>query len=319
MKRLDLIGRIRRTIQCRIRHHCTHDMLQGNPKRFDDNPEKYLRMVYAACYGRFPNLKQPEDINQQLMALSLEALRDPKQHQLRVQCADKYLVRDYVKSKGLEDILIPSYGIYDSFDEIDFDKLPNQFVIQTNFASGHIWICRDKTSEDIEAWRKQFAEWMSVNDFGLMTGEWQYREMQHKLVVTKYLDSLGEISVNDYKFHCFNGQVFGCFAAYDRIPNVDHGVQFDHYDIDWKLTDGIRPAWHPMRREIPKPKCYDRMLEVSRILSKDFPYVRVDLYEVDGKVLFGELTFTPQANIMNYYQDETLVNMLDFYKKTLNK
>lgn len=316
MKGLDLIGRVRRTIQTQIRHYNLKKMKEGNPMRFYENPEKYLRMVYASCFGRYMDFKQPADINQQLMELSLEALRDPVQHQLRVRCADKYLVREYVKSKGLEDILIPSYGVYDSFDEIDFNKLPNQFVIQTNFGSGQIWVCKDKANADIEKWRKQFDAWMSMEHFGLMTGEWQYGEMPHKLVITKYLDSLGSISVNDYKFQCFHGKVYGCFAAYDRIPGVEHAVQFDHYDLDWNLTDGIRQSYHPKRREISKPKCYERMLEVSRTLSKDFPYCRVDLYEVDNKVYFGELTFTPQANLMNYYQDETLVDMLDFYKKT---
>ena len=170
---LDLIGKIRRTIECKRRHRCMHDMVTGNPMRFYDNPEKYLRMVYASCYGRYPNLQRPEDINQQLMVLSLEALRDPKQHQLRVRCADKYLVRDYVAKKGLEDILIPDYGIFDSYDEIDFEKLPKQFVIQTNFGSGQIWICKDKASADLEKWRKQFDEWMAMDHFGLMTGEWQ--------------------------------------------------------------------------------------------------------------------------------------------------
>ena len=157
---------------------------------------------------------------------------------------------------------------------------------------------------------------MAIKDFGWRTGEWQYNEIPHKLVITKYLDSLGAISVNDYKFHCMHGQVYGCFAAYDRIPNTDHDVQFDHYDINWELTDGIRPGWHPKQREIPKPKCYERMMEVCRILSKDFPYVRVDLYEVEGKVLFGELTFTPQGNVLSYYIDEMVVDMLNFYKKT---
>ena len=316
MKGLDLIGRIRRSIQTQVRHRNVHSMQTCNPEIFYENPERYLRMVYASCYGRYPNFKQPEDMNQQLMVLSLEALRDPVQHKLRVQCADKYLVREYIKNKGLEGILIPSYGVFDSFDEIDFDKLPNQFVIQTNFGCGHIWICKDKKNElsNLEKWHKQFDEWMAIEHFGLRTGEWQYGEMPHKLVITKYLDSLGAISVNDYKFHCFHGQVYGCFAAYDRVVYGGHSVQFDHYDIDWKLTDGIRPAWHPKRREIPKPKCYDRMLEVSRILSKDFPYCRVDLYEVEGKVLFGELTFTPQANLLNYYTDETLVDMLNSYK-----
>lgn len=277
----------------------------------------YQSMFYTNWTGKRLNLCHPEDINHQLMRLSLEAYKDPIQHKLRVQCADKYLVREYVKSKGLEDILIPSYGVYDSFDEIDFEKLPNQFVIQTNFGCGHIWICKDKKSEDIEKWHKQFDEWMAIKDFGWDTGEWQYAEIPHKLVITKYLDSFGAISVNDYKFQCFNGQVYGSLVAYDRIPDVDHAVQFDHYDIEWRLTENMRPQYHPKRREISKPKCYNQMIEISRILSAGFPYCRVDLYEVEGKVLFGELTFTPQGNVMSYYTDETLEDMLNFYRRAL--
>ena len=278
----------------------------------------YLSWFYANWTGKRLNYDHPEDINHQLMKLSWEAYNDPIQHKLRVQCADKYLMREYVKSKGLEEILIPSYGVYDSFEEIDFNKLPNQFVIQTNFGCGQIWICKDKEKElsDLEKWHKQFDEWMAIKDFGWWTGEWQYWEIPHKLVITKYLDSLGAISVNDYKFNCMHGHVYGCFAAYDRIPNKEHAVQFDHYDIDWKLTDGILPSYHPKQREIPKPKCYDRMLEVCRILSQEFPYVRVDLYEVDGNVLIGELTLTPQGNVLSYYTDDVVVDMLDFYKKT---
>lgn len=277
----------------------------------------YLSMFYENWTGKRLNLRHPEDINHQLMLLSLDAYKDPVQHKLRVQCADKYLVREYIKSKGLEDILIPSYGVFDSFSEIDFDKLPNQFVIQTNFGCGHIWICKDKKKElaDIEKWHKQFDEWMAMKDFGWPTGEWQYNEIPHKLVITKYLDSLGAISVNDYKFHCMHGQVYGCLVVYDRSIG-EHSYQLDHYDIDWHLTDGILPSYHPKQREIPKPKHYQRMLEISRILSKDFPYVRVDLYEVDGNVLFGELTFTPQGNVLSYYTDERLLDMFNFYECT---
>lgn len=277
----------------------------------------YLAMFYENWTGKRLNLRHPEDINHQLMRLSLEAYKDPIQHKLRVQCADKYRVREYVSSKGLEDILIPSYGVFDSFDEIDFDKLPNQFVIQSNFGCGHIWICKDKAKEivNIEKWRKQFNEWMAIKDLGWTTGEWQYAEIPHKLVITKYLDSLGAISVNDYKFHCMHGQVYGCLVVYDRSIG-EHSYQLDHYDIDWHLTDGILPSYHPMQREIPKPKHYQRMLEISRILSKDFPYVRVDLYEADDKVYFGELTFTPQGNVLSYYTDETVADMLKFYHKT---
>ena len=276
----------------------------------------YLAMFYENWTGKRLNLRHPEDINHQLMRLSLEAYKDPVQHKLRVQCADKYLVREYVKNKGLEDILIPSYGVYDLFDEINFDKLPNQFVIQSNFGCGHIWICKDKAMADFEKWRKQFNEWMAIKDLGWTTGEWQYAEIPHKLVITKYLDSLGAISVNDYKFHCMHGQVYGCFVAYDRDVEGGHDVQFDHYDLDWKLTDGILSSYHPKRREIPKPKHYIRMLEIAQVLSKDFPYCRVDLYEADDQVYFGELTFTPQGNVLSYYTDETVVDMLRFYHKT---
>jgi hypothetical protein len=276
----------------------------------------YLAMFYENWLGKRLNMRHPRDINELLMQLSVKTQTDPIQHRLRVQCADKYLVREYVKSKGLEDILIPCYGVYDSFDEIDFEKLPNQFVVQTNFGCGHIWICKDKASSNIEKWHKRFDEWMAIRDFGWESGEWQYAEIPHKLVVTKYLDSLGAISVNDYKFHCMHGQVYGCFAAYDRIPGGDHAVQFDHYDINWNLTDGILPSYHPKRRLIPKPQCFGRMIEIASTLSADFPYCRVDLYEVEGKVLFGELTFTPQGNVMCYYTDEALQDMLKFYNHT---
>ncbi len=278
----------------------------------------HMAMFYESWMGRRLNLRHPEDINHQLMKLSLEAYKDPIQHKLRVQCADKYLVREYIKSKGLEEILIPSYGVFNSFDEIDFNKLPNQFVIQSNFGCGHIWICKDKEKEivNLDKWRKQFNEWMAITDFGLTSGEWQYSEMPHKILITKYLDSLDAISVNDYKFHCFNGKVYGCLVVYDRVIEGGHSMQLDHYNLEWHLTDGIRTSWHPKRREIPKPKCYERMLEVAQILSKDFPYVRVDLYEVDGKIFFGELTFTPHGNVMDYYTDDMLRDMLRFYNET---
>ena len=278
----------------------------------------YLAMFYENWVGKCLNLRHPQDINHQLMRLSLDAYKDPIQHKLRVQCADKYHVREYVKSKGFEDILIPSYGVFDNFDEIDFSKLSNQFVIQSNFGCGHLWICRDKEKElsNIDKWRKQFNEWMAIENFGRKTGEWQYNEIPPKLVITKYLDSLGAISVNDYKFQCMNGQIYGCLVAYDRIPNVKHGVQLDHYDITWSLTNGIYESWHPKRRVIPKPTCYNRMLEIAQLLSKDFPYCRVDLYEAEGKVFFGELTFTPQGNVMDYYTDSMLKDMLHFYNST---
>ena len=275
-------------------------------------PEKdYLKLRYYLTMGKKLDLKHPKTMNEKLQWLKLHD-RNP----LYSVLVDKYEVKDYVRQQIGGEYVIPVYGVWEHFDDIDFEKLPNQFVVQYNFGCGQIWICKDKDSANIAEWRRQFNEWDSVEEEGMQTGEWHYAEIPHKIVISMYLNSLGTISVNDYKFHCMHGQVYGCFAAYDRVVGVNHGVQFDHYDIDWNLTDAIRPEWHPKRRLIAKPVCYERMLEVCRILSKDFPYVRVDLYEVEGQVLFGELTFTPQGNVLNYYTDETLVDMLNFYQAT---
>lgn len=275
----------------------------------------YLCLYYENMTGKRLNMSHPRNINERLMALSLAAYKDPIQHQLRVQCADKYRVREYVKSKGLEDILIPFYGEYDSFDEIDFDKLPNQFVIQTNFGSGQIWICKDKTSADIEKWHKQFDEWMAIKDFGWRTGEWQYNEIPHKLVITKYLDSLGAMSINDYKFHCINGHIYACLVGYDRDIE-HHQVQLDLYDTDWNLMDGIHVYKHPHQKPIPKPKSLSKMLKIAETLSASSKYVRVDLYEIGGDVMFGEMTFTPSANIMFSHTNERLIDMEQFFEST---
>lgn len=276
----------------------------------------FLSMFYENWVGRMLNFSHPEDVNQLLMRLSIDAYEDPAQHSLRVRCADKYLVREYVASKGLDDILIPSYGAYGNFDEIDFDKLPNRFVIQTNFGCGQIWICKDKKAADLTVWRKQFDDWMAIEDFGWKTGEWQYNEIPHKLVVTKYLDGLGSTPVIDYKFHCFNGSIYGCLVVYDRVLSGVHSMQLDHYNSEWNRTDSIIESYHPKRRQIDKPNCYEQMIEIAKSLSKDFPYCRVDLYEVEGKVYFGELTFTPQGNVMSYYTGEALADMLHYYQST---
>ena len=270
--------------------------------------KQYAKALYYANFGKKLDLNNPVTYNQKLMWRKLY-----DHNPIYPTMVDKFAVREYVREVIGGQYLIPLIEAWDSFDEIDFYKLPNQFVIQTNFGCGHIWICKDKKSADIEIWHKQFDEWMAIKDFGWESGEWQYAEMPHKLVITKYLDSLGALSVTDYKFHCFHGQVYGCLVVYDRGIKSTYGIQLDHYDTDWNLTEEILDSWHPQRREIEKPKSYDRMLEVARTLSADFPYCRVDLYDVDGHVLFGELTFTPHGNVLNYYTDEALVKMLDFY------
>lgn len=317
MKKIDLLGRFKRTLLCKKKHWAQACLVKMGPDRFYKCPYFYSSLFYMTVFGQWPTLRHPKDVNQLLMKLNIDALTDDQQKSLRIQCADKWRVREYVESKGLKDILVPLYGAYDSFDEIDFDQLPNQFVIKTNYACGQNLICKDKTTMDWNQWSKRFDDWMAMTDFGLASAEWHYSHIKHKIVMEKYLESLASESMEDYKFHCFNGQVFGCLIVYDRDKSA-HGYSLKHYDTDWKEKPYIDPLHIGTNRPFAKPKDYDRMVAIARTLSEGFPYCRVDLYAVKDGIRFGELTFTPAANAMTYYTKDAKCEMLNFYYATLN-
>lgn len=314
MKQFDLFGRIKRTVICQSKHFFHYVWSFCKPQMYYKHPRLINRLWFASCEGRFPNFKHPKLFSEQLMAINLDAYKDGKKRQLRIQCADKYAVRQYVMDKGLCDILNDCYGVYDSFDDIDFDQLPNQFVLKMTNGSGQNYICRDKSKMDKEAVRKQFEVWFGMlNDFGLIYGEWQYTHMKPRIIAEKYLSTLGEdVSIIDYKFHCMHGKVYGALVCYDRIVNTHH-VNIDHYTADWQLTDGVTPDYRLTRRPIPRPATFDQMKQIAETLSEGIEYVRVDLYEIDGKILFGEMTFTPAGNMLPYYTKEALKDMQKFY------
>ncbi len=317
MKKLDLIGRIRRTIVCQKRNWYRNQWEKLQPQDFYNNPERVTALWYASREGHMPNFKNPTDFNERLMAINLEAYKDKSQWPIRIIGADKYAVRQYIKDKGLSDILNECYGVYDSFEDIEFDKLPNQFVLKTTHGSGKNYFCLDKSKLDIAKLREVTRNWLEKEDFGLTTGEWHYELIEPKFIVEKYLFTPGEkVSLIDYKFHCIHGHVYGEYVCYDRNNQVGkHGVNYDHYDADWNLTNGVIPSFHPYQRPIPKPKNFERMKEISEILSKGTDYMRVDLYEVEGKVIFGELTFTPMGNYLPYTHEQ-LVDMEKYFKQT---
>lgn len=313
---MNIFRKLQRVWRCQFAHimHCLWCTFK--PDMFYKRPLLLNKVWYASVNGYFPNFKHPQDFNAQLIAINLAAYRDEEQRKLRIQCADKYAVRQYVADKGLSEILNECYGVYDSFDEIDFEVLPDQFVLKTTNGSGQNYICKDKSKMDKGALKKIFAEWMAATkDFGLTTGEWHYSQIKPRIIAEKYLSTLGEsTSIIDYKFQCIHGKVYGEFVCYDRIPGMAHHVNFDHYDANWNLTDGIRPEFHKNRRLIDCPKTFAQMKVVAEKLSVAFDYCRVDLYEIDGKIIFGELTFTPAGNMMTYYTQETLIDMQRFYE-----
>lgn len=276
----------------------------------------FLSLFYFDWTGKSVNWKKPEDFNQWLIQQSWKNSKSADRDKIAM-CADKYSVREYVSSMGYADTLTCLYGVYKEVDDIDFESLPKSFVMKMNNASGRNLICRDKSQIDWERVKEMFRGWLPDRTFGLKSGEWQYSLIQPRIVVEEYLESLNESSIIDYKFNCINGHAYSCFVGYNRNPDNPHGdVCFDDYDIAWNRTDNIKDEWHKDRRFIEKPNNYDRMVEMAEKLSKDFNYCRFDVYEVGGKLYFGEMTFTPQGCVLEFYKDCFLREALTFASET---
>ena len=302
---MEIINKIKRVYRCKMNHfHKWLSAYMRDEKRvkFFSNhfPRLYLSYYYRNWVGFFPNYKHPRDFCEKLLLYGLKN----KNNVLFRQCADKASVRDYVIAKGYTEILNEVYGVYDMVEEIPFDTLSNQFVLKITNASGYNIICTDKKKLDIKKTKEQLKQWLVESDgFGFESGEWQYAYTKPRILAEKYLSNLGESSLVDYKFNCFRGNVYSCLIAYNRSTDDPHGdVCLDLYDKDFNLTEAVKPIWHKKRKTYPKPKTYTQMLEIASKLSEDFDYVRVDLYEIEDSVLFGELTFAPNGYVPDYYE-----------------
>lgn len=204
---------------------------------------------------------------------------------------DKYLVRDFIKKEVGEEYLIPLIGVYDSPEEIDYKKLPKKFVIKLNTGSGYNIIVKDKNELDQKKTNKTLKKWLS-EDYAKMKKEPQYKNIQKKILIEEYIcDSKDELL--DYKFFCFDGKVEFLKIDYDRYN--DHKVNF--YDEKFNRINMKEGNFKNSEIDVDKPKNYKKMIEICEILSKKFQFVRVDLYNLNGKIYFGELTFTPAAGI----------------------
>lgn len=242
------------------------------------------KKLYKKTIGKKLNLKNPETLNEKLMFYKINLYW---KNTLVNDCADKYKVRDFVSKCGLEDILNPIYGCWDKPSEIEWDKLPEKFVIKLNFGSGFNIVCLNKQTFDKAKAIKQLKKWMRVK-YGYLTSEQGiYCKIKKKIIVEKYIDSFTNNPPNDYKFFCSYGDVKLMFVACDRVNGK---TKFDYYTPDWKWID-VRNC-HPNKGPTQKPKNYEKMIEYASILSKRFPLVRVDFYDNDGEIIFGEMTFT---------------------------
>lgn len=272
----------------------------------------YLALFYENWIGKRLNYREPQDLNQALIKLSWLNNHNPTMRVLIPLCVDKYTVREYISSKGYSDTLNELYGVYDSIDDIDFSNLPNQFVMKMNNASGRNYICMDRSRCDWDKVKLKFSEWLKDTDFGWQTGEWQYSLIKPKIVVERFLKDLGDVSLIDYKAQVFNGKVVDFFVCYNRNNSIDDMMQsvcYDVYTVDWERTEDIQSCWHQNQQLISPPKQLQRMIRMAEDCCKEFTYCRFDMYEINGKIIFGEMTFTPHGNVMNYYTDDYLVKM----------
>ena len=258
------------------------------------------KIRYAMVTWKRLNYRNPKYINQKLFWLTRYW-----QNPLVIKCADKYLVRDYVKDCDCEEILVPLYGVYDNANDIDFDKLPNSFVLKVNHGCKYNILCKDKSLIDKEKIVVQLNNWLlkKIGDIGF---EYYYDKIHPKITCEQYLQFSDE-SLIDYKIHCINGEPQFFQVCYDRKVDTNQ-VVFSSYSLDWERLSLLKNEGDD---EIPKPKYLNEMIEYARILSKPFPYVRADFYYVDDKIYFGELTFTSAAHIMDSYKDSTLKMMGD--------
>lgn len=261
-------------------------------------PDKtMIKLQYRIKLGRKLNLKNPERFTEKLQWYKFY-YRNPIMH----KCVDKYEVRDYIKSKGLEEILNELYGIYDKPEDIDFDKLPQKFVIKTTAGSGgqNVFICEDKAKIDKNKLIKKLNYWLRLNPKKSFGREWAYEGTNNRIIVEKYLQGNDEglSGINDFKFFCYDGKVE--YIVFDGDRYVNHKRNF--YDKNWNYID-VESDCEKFGDSIKKPKQLDEMKKIAEKLSKDFPYVRVDLYCIDKKIYFGEMTFYPWTGYVQYTPD----------------
>lgn len=248
------------------------------------------KVFYRIVMGRKLNLNKPETFNEKIQWLKLNYY---PYNSTVIQCADKYRVREYVKSKGLDDTLIGLYGVWDNVQDIPWDDLPDKFALKCNHGCAYNIICDDKNSLDKKKAIKQLNRWMK-EDFSLFNCEVHYSRIDRKIICEKYIETDGGFFPVDYKFFCFNGKPAFIGVFIERSTELKRVFM----DLDWKPLRITKDCIS----DIPKrPSCYTQMLHDVEILCKDFVFVRVDLYALNNSVVFGELTFTPTGGMAPFF------------------
>ncbi len=252
----------------------------------------YLKLVYRARLGAPLDLRNPKTFNEKLQWLKIHD-RNP----LYTKLVDKAEVKPWVAERIGWEHIVPTLGVWDSFDEIDFDALPDRFVLKCTHDSGGLAICRDKATFDIEEARKKIEKSLAVNYYW-RTREWPYKDVKPRILAEKYLDpSAPDGDLYDYKLFRFSNGRLVTLAMTDRF--TDGVLSKTFFDEDWHELP-LNEGGHPTRGELTKPELFEKMKAVANKLGQDFPFVRVDFYESNGGLYFGEMTFYPNSGFEHF-------------------
>lgn len=251
------------------------------------DPYSEANRVYKECFGKDIDWNSPKDMMEKIYWMMFNT-----DTSLWTRCADKYRVRGYIEEMGMANLLPKLYGMWEKAEDIDFDSLPNQFVLKANNGSGTVEIVRDKRLLDVEKLRNKAKEWLKYT-YGYNGAQMFYTKIKPCIIAEELHHTEGDKSLIDYKIWCFDGEPESVWVAYDR--KKVGAVKMALFDLDWNpLPQHLKSTPHYVydpNDMIPRPESLDDMLDACRKLTKPFKEVRADFYDVNGKAYFGELTF----------------------------
>lgn len=256
----------------------------------------FLKLLFFGRMAECLNLKNPKTYNEKLQWLKLYYRKS-----ILTSLVDKVEVKKYVANKIGEEYIIPTIGVFNTVEEIDWQTLPKKFVIKCTHDSGGIVVCKDKDNLNIEEAKRILSNGLKRQYFN-QNREWPYKNVQRRLICEEYKEDESGYELKDYKWFCFDGVPRALFIATDR-QNKEVDTKFDFFDTDFNhlpFTNG-----HPNSdKQINKPLGFDKMKELASILSKGFPHVRIDFYDINGQIFFGEMTFFHWSGMVPFVPKE---------------
>lgn len=274
------------------------------------NDKTYLKIKYRIIMNTKLNLENPQTFNEKLQWLKLND-RNPEYTKM----VDKYEAKKYVSDIVGEEYIIPTLGVWEKFEDIDFEKLPNQFVLKPTHTSGNVFICKDKNNIDYKKLKREVNKWMKRRYYYIHR-EWPYKNVKPRIIAEKYMQNKNDEDLKDYKFYCFNGIPRFLYVSEGLKNHKTAKIEF--FDMNFKPAKFGRTDYKKFDIKPNKPIAFKEMKVLASILSKNIPFVRVDFYEINANIFFGELTFCPCAGYMPFKPEEwdrKLGDMLELPKE----